>query len=78
MLGAFLAKVIGTQNDRDLKRIAPIVATVNGFEPSIRPLSDDQLRAKTVEFRQRLANGEALDGLLPEASPSCAKRDGAR
>ncbi|HEX7484812.1 MAG TPA: preprotein translocase subunit SecA [Vicinamibacterales bacterium] len=67
MLGAFLAKVIGTQNDRDLKRIAPIVAAVNGFEPSIRPLSDDQLRAKTVEFRQRLANGEALDGLLPEA-----------
>ena len=67
MLGALLAKVIGTQNERELKRVAPLVAAVNGFEPSIRPLSDDQLRAKTAEFRERLAKGETLDDLLPEA-----------
>ncbi len=67
MIGALLAKVIGTQNERELKRVTPIVAAVNGFEPSIRPLSDDQLRAKTVDFRERLARGEALGDLLPEA-----------
>ncbi len=67
MLGPLLAKVIGTQNERELKRVAPIVAAINGFEPSIKPLSDDQLRAKTVEFRERLAKGERLDDLLPEA-----------
>jgi preprotein translocase subunit SecA len=67
MLGALLAKVIGTQNERELKRVAPIVASVNGFEPSSQALSNDQLRAKTAEFRARLAKGEALDDLLPEA-----------
>src|SRR5213595_131933 len=67
MLDTLLAKVVGTQNDRELKRLRPIVAEVNAFEPAIAALSDDQLRAKTVEFRQRLANGESLDDLLPEA-----------
>ncbi len=67
MLGALLAKVFGTQNERELKRVAPLIAAINGFESSIQPLTEDQLRAKTVEFRQRLANGEPLDDLLPEA-----------
>jgi preprotein translocase subunit SecA len=67
MLGALLAKVIGTQNERDLKRITPVVSAVNGFEPSIRPLSDDELRGKTAAFRERVARGEPLDDLLPEA-----------
>jgi len=67
MLGVLLAKVIGTQNERELKRIAPVVTAVGSFEPLIQPLSDDQLRAKTVELRDRLAKGEALDDLLPEA-----------
>ena len=67
MLGALLAKVIGTQNERELKRVAPVVTAVNGFEPSIRPLSDDGLRAKTAAFRERVALGEMLDDLLPEA-----------
>jgi preprotein translocase subunit SecA len=67
MLGALLAKVIGTQNERELKRIAPVVSAVNGFEPSVRPLGDEQLRAKTVAFRERVARGESLDDLLPEA-----------
>src|SRR6185436_14772438 len=67
MLDTLLAKVVGTQNDRELKRLRPIVAEVNAFEPAIKSLSDEQLRAKTAEFRQRLANGEMLDDLLPEA-----------
>ena len=67
MFGQLLAKVIGTQNDRELKRLRPVVAQVNGFEPRIQALSDDELRAKTTEFRERLGRGETLDDLLPEA-----------
>jgi preprotein translocase subunit SecA len=67
MLGVLLAKVIGTQNERELKRIAPLVSTINGLEASIRPLSDDGLRARTAEFRSRVDQGQSLDELLPEA-----------
>jgi len=67
MLDTLLAKVVGTQNDRELKRLRPIVAEVNALESTIQALSDAQLRGKTVEFRQRFANGETLDDLLPEA-----------
>ena len=67
MIQKLLAKVIGTQNERDLKRLEPIVGEVNAFEASITPLSDERLRAKTAEFRERFAKGETLDDLLPEA-----------
>src|SRR5438128_7206517 len=67
MIQTLLAKVVGTQNERELKRLRPLVAEVNVFEPSIERLSDEQLRAKTVEFRHRLGEGTALDELLPEA-----------
>src|SRR4051812_38591911 len=67
MLGTLLAKVIGTQNERELKKLRPIVEQVNAFEPALTQLSDEQLRAKTAEFRERLAKGETLDDLLPEA-----------
>ncbi len=67
MLGQLLAKVIGTQNDRELKRLWPSVAKINVLEPSIQPLSDAELRGKTAEFKTRVANGEELDDLLPEA-----------
>src|SRR5713101_832989 len=67
MLDTILAKVVGTQNERELKRLRPIVAEVNAFEPAIKALSDDQLRGKSAEFRQRFAGGETLDDLLPEA-----------
>ncbi len=60
-------KFFGTQNDRELKSIYPIVDRINQLEPSMKALSDEQLAAKTTEFRQRLANGEKLDSLLPEA-----------
>src|SRR5262245_21569185 len=67
MIGQLLAKVIGTQNDREIKRLRPLVAEINALEPTIQPLTDEQLRAKTAEFKQRLADGATLDDLLPEA-----------
>src|SRR4051794_25667895 len=67
MIQQLLAKVVGTQNDRELKKLRPLVAQINAIEASIQPLSDEQLRGKTVEFKQRLANGEAVDDVLPEA-----------
>src|SRR4026209_2761382 len=67
MIGQLLAKVIGTQNEREIKRLRPLVAEINALEPSIQPLTDEQLRAKTAEFRQRIADGATIDDLLPEA-----------
>src|SRR5471030_1310359 len=67
MLDTLLAKVVGTQNDRELKRLRPIVAEVNALEPAVQALSNERLRGKTAELRQRLAKGEALDDLLMEA-----------
>ena len=67
MIGQLLAKVIGTQNQRDLKRLYPRVAEVGALEPQIQALTDDQLRDKTTEFRTRLAAGESLEDLLVEA-----------
>jgi preprotein translocase subunit SecA len=66
-LDKILAKIFGTQNERELKRLAPIVASMNALEPAIQALSDEQLRAKTAEFRLRFEQGETLEDLLPEA-----------
>src|SRR5438128_1342662 len=67
MLGTLLAKVIGTQNERELKKLRPIVDQVGAFEPALKQVSDERLRGKTAEFRERLTKGETLDDLLPEA-----------
>jgi preprotein translocase subunit SecA len=67
MIQTLLAKVIGTQNERDLKRLRPIVDEVGVFEPSLKTMSEEELRGKTGEFRRRLAGGATLDDLLPEA-----------
>ncbi|MQA30124.1 MAG: preprotein translocase subunit SecA [Luteitalea sp.] len=67
MLQTFLAKVIGTQNERDLKRLRPVVESVNALEASVKGLTDEQLRGRTAEFRERLSRGETLDDLLPDA-----------
>ncbi len=67
MIDSLLAKVFGTQNERELKKIRPIVEAINALEPSIQALSDVMLREKTPELRQRVANGAALDEVLPEA-----------
>ncbi|MGB5197338.1 MAG: preprotein translocase subunit SecA, partial [Candidatus Deferrimicrobium sp.] len=66
MLGNFLKKMFGTQNERILDRIRPTVARVNELESSVGSLPDDRLAAKIAEFRQRVENGEPLDDLLPE------------
>lgn len=63
----FLEKLIGTQSSRTLKDISPLVEKINSFEPAISALSDDGLKAKTSEFKERLQKGETLDSLLPEA-----------
>ncbi len=67
MFGSIIKKIVGTKNDRELNRLAPLVDQINDLEPEIRKLGDAQLRAKTFEFKQRLADGAALDELLPEA-----------
>ncbi|WP_332826326.1 preprotein translocase subunit SecA [Ramlibacter sp.] len=67
MANNFLTKIFGSRNDRLLKQYRRTVEQINAFEPKLEQLSDDQLRAKTQEFRERLAKGEALDDLLPEA-----------
>ncbi len=71
MLEATLAKVFGTKHDREIKRIRPIVAAINALEPQLQQLSDDDLAAKTPEFKQRLANGASLDDILIEAFAVC-------
>ena len=60
-------KVFGTHSERELKRIAPLVDKVESLRPTMQALSDEELRAKTKEYKERLANGETLDDLLPEA-----------
>ncbi|WP_457572732.1 preprotein translocase subunit SecA [Desulfolithobacter sp.] len=67
MIGKALTKVFGSKNDREIKRLRQVVARINDLEPSVEPLSDEALAAKTVEFRERIAKGEPLDDLLPEA-----------
>ena len=62
-----LRKLFGTPNDRQLKRLSRIVDSINDLEPDFKKLTDDELRAKTDEFRSRLAKDESLDDLLPEA-----------
>src|ERR1700675_4278408 len=67
MITTLLKKIFGSRNDRLIKRYMHAVRAINALEPQIEALSDAQLRAKTDEFRQRLANGETLDDILPEA-----------
>jgi preprotein translocase subunit SecA len=67
MIQKLLAKVIGTQNERELKRLYPLVGEINALEPTIQALTDDQLKAKTHEFRGRLSAGETPDDLLVPA-----------
>jgi len=67
MIDAVLAKIFGTKTEREVKRMLPTVAAINDLEPQMRELSDIDLAAKTIEFRERLAQGAALDDLLVEA-----------
>ena len=67
MLTKILQKIVGTKNERELKRLKPIVERINALEPYMQKLSDAELQRKTVEFKERLEKGESLDSLLPEA-----------
>jgi preprotein translocase subunit SecA len=67
MFNKLIKKVFGTKNERELKRMQPIVERVNALEPQIKQLSDERLVAKTAEFKERVANGQSLDDIMPEA-----------
>ncbi|SOD35166.1 protein translocase subunit secA [Serratia sp. JKS296] len=67
MLVKLLTKVFGSRNDRTLRRMRKVVEQINRMEPDMEKLSDDELKAKTNEFRARLEKGESLDSLIPEA-----------
>ena len=67
MIDAILAKVFGTKNKREIKAMQPIIAAINELEPRMQPLSDIDLAAKTIEFKEKLAQGAPLDDLLIEA-----------
>ncbi len=71
MIQKVLAKIFGTQHEREMKRLQPLVDKINSFEPEMKKLTDDQLKAKTPEFKNRLINGETLDDILPEAFAVC-------
>ncbi len=67
MLGNLLKKIVGTKNERELKRIQPLVDRISGFEEKMKALSDQELKGLTPHFKERLDNGEELDSILPEA-----------
>lgn len=67
MFSKILTKVIGSRNDRTLRKLRKIVDQINKLEPQFESLQDEELKAKTIEFRARLEQGEDLDNLLPEA-----------
>ncbi|AJE02883.1 preprotein translocase subunit SecA [Geobacter pickeringii] len=71
MFGAIVKKIVGSKNERELKRLWPVVEKINGLEPQFARLSDDELRNKTFEFKERYAKGESLDSILPEAFAAC-------
>ncbi len=71
MINSLLTRVFGSRNERQLRQLNRIVAKINALEPEIEKLSDEQLQAKTPEFKQRIAGGEALDKVLPEAFAVC-------
>ena len=67
MIGSLIKKIVGSKNERELKRIQPLVDKINQLESKISPLSDDRLLAKTSEFKERIERGESIDEILPEA-----------
>ena len=67
MVGKFFRKIVGSRNDRQLRRMDKIVTRINALESEIQALDDESLKARTAQFKQRFADGESLDDLLPEA-----------
>lgn len=71
MVTQILTKIFGTKHDREMKKIQPTVDLINSYEPKMAALTDDQLKAKTPEFQERLKKGETVDDILPEAFAVC-------
>lgn len=71
MVTQILTKMFGTKHDREMKKIQPTVDRINALEPAISALTDEQLKAKTPEFQERLKKGETVDDILPEAFAVC-------
>ena len=71
MLNSLLTRVFGSRNDRLLRQLQRSVLKINALEPQMEKLSDAELQAKTAEFQKRIADGESLDKLLPEAFAVC-------
>ena len=71
MFGALIKKIVGSKNERELKRLWPVVERVGALEPEMQRLTGDQLRNKTFAFKERHGRGESLDALLPEAFAVC-------
>src|SRR5689334_21791096 len=67
MLDTFLKKFTGSSNEREVKKIQPLVQKINELEPKVSSLTDEQLQSKTAEFKQRSENGETLEEILPDA-----------
>jgi len=67
MINKIISLFFGTKHERDVKKMLPLVQRINELEPSIKKMSDNEIKSKTVEFRQRIDRGESLDDLLPEA-----------
>ena len=75
-LGTIARKVFGSPNDRKVKSVRPLVAKINALEEAFKALSDEGLKEKTAELKARVAGGESLEAILPEAFANC--REGAR
>ena len=71
MLKTFAMKVFGSSHEREMKKIQPLVNQINELEQSIKILTDEKLKAKTPEFKERLERSEHLDDILPEAFAVC-------
>ncbi|MBU6161795.1 MAG: preprotein translocase subunit SecA, partial [Myxococcales bacterium] len=71
MIQSVVAKIFGTRHDREMKKLAPLVAHIASLEPKFKALTDEQIREKTVEFKNRIAKGESVDSVLPEAFANC-------
>jgi len=67
MFAKIAKNIFGSKNERELKGLTPLVEKINSLEPDFKTLSDEQLQAKTAEFKERISNEESLDDLLPEA-----------
>ncbi len=76
LIDSILKKIVGTKNERELRKIQPLVGAINKLEDGIRALSDEQIRARTPVLKERLAQGASLDDILPEAFALC--REAAR